>query len=86
MVRLRLHVVLADKRFNQKELGKATGIDQNIIDSYCNEKTNIIPLEHIDILCKTLKCSVQDIIQYTEEVDNLIDRINDEEFWNSVWT
>jgi len=66
MVETRLHILLAEKRMNQKELAEATGIGRNTINRYCNDTWVKINREDIDILCKFFNCKINDLIVYKE--------------------
>lgn len=67
MIKMKLHIKLAENKMNQKELSEATGISKNTIGSYCNESNKHIVKEHLDIFCKLFKCSVEDLVSYVEE-------------------
>lgn len=64
MIRMNLHIRLAEKRMSQKELSEKTGIGKNTISRYCNDTFEKIDKEHIDILCKFFNCKVEDLIEY----------------------
>lgn len=64
MVKMKLHILLAEKRMNQKELAEATGISKNTIGAYCNDSFKHIVREHIDILCMFFNCKLDDLIEY----------------------
>ena len=67
MVKMRLHILLAEHRMNQKELAEATGIRQATISSYCSDTCKHIVKSHIDILCGFFNCQLTDLIQYTKD-------------------
>lgn len=64
MVKMKLHVRLAEKRMTQKELSEKTGIRLPTISAYCTDSFKMIPKDHIDILCKFFNCKVEDLIEY----------------------
>lgn len=64
MVRMKLHIKMAEKRITQKELSKITGIRQATISAYCNDSFMMIPKDHIDILCNFFNCKIEDLIEY----------------------
>ncbi len=64
MIEFKLHIKMAEKRINQLELSKATGIGKNSINRYYNNTCDKITKEHLDILCKYFDCELQDIIEY----------------------
>ncbi len=65
MVKMKLHVRLAEKRMTQKELSSETGIRLPTISAYCTDSFKMIPKEHIDILCRFFNCKIDDLIEYT---------------------
>ncbi|WP_394896044.1 helix-turn-helix domain-containing protein [Clostridium paraputrificum] len=67
MIKMKLHIKLAEFKMNQKELAEKTGISKNTIGAYCNETNKHIVKEHLDIFCKLFDCKVEDIIEYTED-------------------
>lgn len=67
MIKMKLHIKLAEFKMNQKELSEKTGISKNTIGAYCNETNKHIVKEHLDIFCKLFDCKVEDIIEYTED-------------------
>lgn len=64
MVKMKLHIKLAEKRMTQKQLSEITGIRLPTISAYCTDSFKMIPKEHIDILCKFFNCFVGDILEY----------------------
>ena len=64
MIKMKLHIKMAERRIKQKELAELTGIRQASISAYCTDTFKMIPKEHIDILCKFFNCSVNDLIEY----------------------
>ena len=67
MIRMKLHIKMAEIKITQKELSQLTGIRQPTISAYCNEKYTMIPKEHLDILCKFFSCSIENIIEYIDD-------------------
>lgn len=67
MIRMKLHIKLAESKMNQKELAEKTGISKNTIGAYCNESNKHIVKEHLDMFCKLFHCNVEDIVEYVEE-------------------
>lgn len=63
MLKMKLHIKLAEKRMTQKELSEATGIGKNSISRYCNDTFEKIDKEHIAILCKFFNCKVSDLLE-----------------------
>lgn len=67
MIKMKLHIKLAEKRMTQKELAEKTGIRLATISGYCNDKFKHVVREHLDIFCKILDCPLSDLIEYVEE-------------------
>ncbi|WP_338595217.1 helix-turn-helix transcriptional regulator [Clostridium baratii] len=67
MIEFKLHIKMAEKRINQLELSKATGIGKNSINRYYNNTCDKITKEHLDILCKYFDCELQDIVEYVPD-------------------
>lgn len=67
MIEFKLHILMAQKRINQLELSKATGIGKNSINRYYNNTCDKITKEHLNILCEFFNCELSDIIEYVED-------------------
>lgn len=52
---------------SQKELSNKTGIRQATISAYYNETAKHIVIEHLDAICRALKCTLTDVIDYIPE-------------------
>ena len=61
MIRMKLHIKLAEKRLTQKQLSEITGIRLPTISAYCTDKFKVISKDHLDILCKFFNCDVKDL-------------------------
>jgi putative transcriptional regulator len=64
MVKMKLHIKLAEHRLTQKQISEITGIRLPTISAYCTDSFKMIPKDHIDILCKFFNCTVGDLIEY----------------------
>lgn len=67
MIKMKLHIKLAENKMTQKDLAEKTGISKNTIGAYCNETNKHIVKEHLDIFCKMFDCKIEDIIEYVED-------------------
>lgn len=67
MIRMKLHIKLAEFRMTQKELSEKTGIRQPTISAYCTDNFKHVVREHLDIFCELFKCNVEDLIEYVED-------------------
>jgi Predicted transcriptional regulator len=66
MIKMKLHVKLAENRLTQKQISEITGIRLPTISAYCTDNFKTIPREHLDILCKYFKCKVEDLIEFKD--------------------
>lgn len=64
MVQMKLHMLLAEHRYSQRELSRETGIRQATISAYCNNTAKHIVIDHIDILCNFFNCDLHDLIEF----------------------
>lgn len=69
MVKMRLHVLLAEHNLNQKQLSEVTGIRQGTISLYVSNKFKHIVRKHVDILCSYFNCTIADLIEYKKDLD-----------------
>ncbi|MGL4848968.1 MAG: helix-turn-helix domain-containing protein [Clostridium sp.] len=67
MIEFKLHILMAEKRLNQKDLSTITGIGKNSINRYYNNTCDKITKEHLDILCKFFDCNLEDLITYKKD-------------------
>lgn len=77
MIKSRLLVLLAEKKWTRTELSQKTGIRANTIGDICNDMAERVSLEHIDRICEILDCNISDIFVYSKNSmpktgDNLI--------------
>lgn len=67
MVKMKLHIRIAERRMTQKELSIETGIRLPTISAYCTDSFKMIPKDHINILCKFFDCKLEDLIEYVPD-------------------
>ena len=70
-----LSKLLGERRINQAEFSKKTGIGKNVINMMYNDFAERVSLENIDRMCEVLDCSVGDIFEY---VPNKIKKTGDD--------
>ncbi|BAE47837.1 helix-turn-helix transcriptional regulator [Clostridium botulinum C] len=68
MIKMKLHIKLAESRLTQSELSKITGIRQPTISAYCNDSFVSIKKDHLNILCKFFNCKINDLIEYEDDL------------------
>lgn len=66
MIKLKLHILLAEKRMSQKQLCELTGIRSSTMSAYYNDTYKHIVRDHLDLMCKILDCQVDDLIEFTD--------------------
>lgn len=64
MIKIHLSKILGEKRLTQAELSRLTGIRPNTISEIYNELIERINIDHLDLICETLNCSISDLIEY----------------------
>ncbi|GCD11400.1 helix-turn-helix domain-containing protein [Clostridium tagluense] len=69
MIKMKLHVKLAENRLTQKQISEITGIRLPTISAYCVDSFKMISREHLDILCSYFNCKIEDIIEYKKDED-----------------
>lgn len=67
MIKSKLKVILADREMTQLQLSEITGIRQPTISAIANGSLKRYPIDVLDKICKTLNCSVGDILVYISE-------------------
>ncbi|MGL5655510.1 MAG: helix-turn-helix domain-containing protein [Fusobacteriaceae bacterium] len=69
MLKIKLHLLMAQNRMSQKEVSEKTGIHAPTVNKYYHDTYQKIDKEHISALCKLFKCKVEDLIEYIPEED-----------------
>lgn len=67
MIRILLSTRLGEKRWTQADLSRRTGIRAATINEMYHECAEKVSLVHLDRICKTLGCRVEDILMYEED-------------------
>lgn len=67
MIKIHLSKLLGERRISQIELARRTGIRSAIINEIYWEFAERVSLEHIDIICKTLECKIEDFMEVIYE-------------------
>jgi putative transcriptional regulator len=66
MIRMKLHIFIAESGLTQEELSKRTGIRQASISGYVSNTFKHIVREHLDSLCDYFHCSVEELVEHIE--------------------
>jgi len=64
MIRILLSTRLGERRMNQAELARATGIRPNTINELYHELAERVTLEHLDLICEALNCKLECVFSY----------------------
>ena len=67
MIKMKLHIKLAEHRMTKKELSERTGIRTSTISAYCNDTFKHVVREHLNVFCQIFNCSISDLIEYVED-------------------
>ena len=59
---IKLRSVLKSRHMTQAELAQLTGIRPSTISQLCNNVAIGFRFSHLESICNTLKCSVEDIL------------------------
>ncbi len=62
MIKILLSRKLGELRWTQADLARATGIRPTTINEIYHEMCERINLEHLDLICEALNCSLDEII------------------------
>lgn len=85
MIKLNLHVLLAQYRISQKDLSDMTGIRPPTISAYCSNTFKHIVTSHLDKICYVLNCVPQDIIIYENTVPEGIDEVKRKDIFDKAY-
>ncbi|EGT3606900.1 helix-turn-helix transcriptional regulator [Clostridium perfringens] len=67
MIRCRLRILLAQRGLTQSKFSELSGLSLRSIRNYYSNKFKLIDREHMQIICKTLKCSPGELFVYEED-------------------
>ncbi|MBN1069451.1 XRE family transcriptional regulator [Clostridium botulinum] len=69
MIKMKLHIKLAEKRITQKQLAKDTGVRLPTISGYCTDNFKMLSRDHLNIFCRYFNCNISDLIEFVEDED-----------------
>lgn len=72
-ITIRLDVVLAKRKMQSKELARLINITPRNLSLLKTEKVKAIRLETLDKICKALKCTPGELLQFHDDEENVID-------------
>ena len=67
MITVNLDVMMAKRKMSLNELSDKVGITLSNLSILKNNKAKAIRFSTLDAICKALDCSVEDVIEYTED-------------------
>ncbi|MED1919639.1 helix-turn-helix transcriptional regulator [Brevibacillus brevis] len=62
-VKVRLNEILTSRGMSQRELARLTGLRPNTISHLCSNTANSIYFETLELICKTLNISIEQLIE-----------------------
>lgn len=62
MIKILLSTKLGELRWTQADLARATGIRPNTISELYHEFADRVKLEHLDLICEALDCTLDELI------------------------
>lgn len=74
MIRILLSTRLGERRWTQADLARMTGIRPNTIGELYNELAERVNLEHLNLICEALECSITDLLEYVPDAEPNIKR------------
>ena len=69
MIRILLSARLGERRLNQAELARMTGIRPSTINDLYHELADRVSLDHLDLICEALNCDLSDIMIREENAE-----------------
>ena len=64
MIRIHLSTLLGERRWTQADLARKTGIRPTTINEIYHEIVERVNLEHLDLICEALECTLTEIMSY----------------------
>ncbi len=69
MIRIMLSRIMGERRINQAELSRKTGIRPNTINALYHGYAERVSLEHVDKICNVLHCGLDELIVFVPDDD-----------------
>ncbi|SFF57233.1 putative transcriptional regulator [Halobacillus alkaliphilus] len=70
MIRIKLDVVMAQRKISLNKLSELVGITAANLSILKNEKGKAVRFSTLDALCKALDCQPGDLMEYIEDESN----------------
>lgn len=62
MIKILLSTRLGERRWTQADLARITGIRPNTINELYHELVERVNLEHLDLICEALGCTLDELV------------------------
>lgn len=72
-MRVKLRALLNSRGITQAELAQATGIRPSTISQLCNNIAVGFKFSHLELICRFLKCDLNDILSCKKYVSKILD-------------
>ncbi len=66
-IEVKLNEFLKQKNYPKWRLARTSGVDYRTILNYCKGEIKNIKLENLLLICSTLNCKVEDILEYKKD-------------------
>ncbi|NFO41128.1 helix-turn-helix transcriptional regulator [Clostridium botulinum] len=67
MIKMKLHMKLAEKRITRKQLAKDTNVRLATISGYCNDNFKMLSRDHLNTFCRYFNCDISDLIEFVND-------------------
>lgn len=68
MIKIKVSELMGKHKMTNKQLSELTSIRPNTVSTYYHETVKHIDVEHLNVLCKTFNCKIEDIIEYIPDL------------------
>lgn len=62
-IRVKLRQLIEQKGISQRELARLTGLRASTINHLCSDNVDRVYLETLELVCKTLSISIEELIE-----------------------
>lgn len=71
MIEVKLSRIMGDRRINQSQLAKRTGIRPNTISELYADFADRVSLDQLDRICDALECDLSELLVYTPKAQKI---------------
>lgn len=76
MIRILLSTRLGERKWNQADLARMTGIRPNTISDLYHEIATRVSLDQLDLICEALECDLTDLLKLVPNAEPRTKRRN----------